>query len=147
MKGGGERRGVSENIVYATVVVRAGVLFYRCGVYVEQCVYIKAAFLYHPPQHTPQQMGSIDDNTSGGTYAYRVSKAGLNIVNKSLSLDLEPHNITAALLHPGWVRTDMVNNHGLIDTDECVAGLLKVLERGHEINGRWFDFANREIKW
>lgn len=108
-------------------------------------------------------MGSIDDNTSGGTYAYRASKAALNIgvwwvcmrgrqatastVNKSMSLDLEPHNITTALLHPGWVRTDMVNNSGLIDTDECVEGLLKVLQRGHEVNGRWFDYAQREIKW
>lgn len=93
------------------------------------------------------KMGSIDDNTSGGTYAYRASKAALNICNKSMSLDLEPHNITTALLHPGWVRTDMVNMSGLIDTDECVAGLLRVIERGHEINGRWFDYAQREIKW
>lgn len=68
-------------------------------------------------------------------------------VNKSMSLDLEPHNITTALLHPGWVRTDMVNHSGLIDTDECVEGLLKVLARGHEVNGRWFDYAQREIKW
>ena len=68
-------------------------------------------------------------------------------VNKSMSLDLEPHNITTALLHPGWVRTDMVNHSGLIHTDECVEGLLKVLQRGHEVNGRWFDYAQREIKW
>ena len=46
-------------------------------------------------------MGSIDDNTSGGSYAYRASKAALNIVNKSLSADLAGHNVECTLLHPG----------------------------------------------
>jgi NAD(P)-dependent dehydrogenase (short-subunit alcohol dehydrogenase family) len=46
-------------------------------------------------------MGSIDDNTSGGSYAYRASKAALNIVNKSLSADLAGHNVVCTLLHPG----------------------------------------------
>lgn len=47
------------------------------------------------------QMGSIDDNTSGGSYAYRASKAALNIVNKSLSADLAGNNVQCTLLHPG----------------------------------------------
>ena len=49
----------------------------------------------------PPQMGSIDDNTSGGSYAYRASKAALNIVKKSLSADLAGHNVVCTLLHPG----------------------------------------------
>ena len=47
------------------------------------------------------QMGSMEDNTSGGSYAYRASKAALNAVTKSLALDLEDKGITVALMHPG----------------------------------------------
>jgi NAD(P)-dependent dehydrogenase (short-subunit alcohol dehydrogenase family) len=47
------------------------------------------------------QVGSIDDNKSGGGYAYRSSKAALNIVNKSLTIDLAQDNIICTLLHPG----------------------------------------------
>lgn len=46
-------------------------------------------------------MGSMEDNTSGGSYAYRASKAALNAVTKSMALDLEEKGITVALLHPG----------------------------------------------
>ena len=47
------------------------------------------------------QMGSMEDNTSGGSYAYRASKAALNAVTKSLALDLKEKGIAVALLHPG----------------------------------------------
>src|SRR5262249_55999455 len=52
-------------------------------------------------------MGSIEDNTSGGSYAYRSSKAALNMVIRSLALDLRSRGITCVVLSPGWVRTDM----------------------------------------
>jgi len=51
------------------------------------------------------KMGSIDDNGSGGSYAYRASKCALNIVTKSLSIDLKDLGIDTILLHPGWVMT------------------------------------------
>lgn len=60
------------------------------------------------------KVGSVEDNRSGGGYAYRASKAALNIVNKSLSIDLSEKGITCVLLHPGYVRTDMTKNTGLI---------------------------------
>lgn len=47
------------------------------------------------------QVGSVDDNSSGGGYAYRASKSALNIINKSMSIDLKKDNITSVLLHPG----------------------------------------------
>ena len=52
---------------------------------------------------TVLQMGSMEDNTSGGSYAYRASKAALNAVTKSMALDLEDKGITVELLHPGDV--------------------------------------------
>ncbi|XP_017461160.1 PREDICTED: C-factor-like, partial [Rhagoletis zephyria] len=53
------------------------------------------------------QMGSIDDNKSGGSYAYRSSKAAQNMISKSLSVDLAPSKIIILALHPGWLQMDM----------------------------------------
>lgn len=72
------------------------------------------------------QMGSIEDNSSGGRYAYRMSKAALNAAGKSLAVDLP--DFVVALLHPGYVRTDMTKGNGFIDTPESADGLYQVLE-------------------
>lgn len=93
------------------------------------------------------KVGSVDDNQSGGGYAYRASKAALNIVNKSLSIDLSGEGVTCVLLHPGWVKTDMTGMTGLIDTHTCVAGLLGVLESDKPLQGHWYDYAGKEIPW
>jgi NAD(P)-dependent dehydrogenase (short-subunit alcohol dehydrogenase family) len=95
------------------------------------------------------KMGSVDDNGSGGSYAYRASKSALNIINKSLSIDLAQDNITSTLLHPGWVITDMVNNRGLITTAQSVQGMLNVLETKSEgeLNGSWHAFDGKVIPW
>lgn len=58
------------------------------------------------------RMGSIADNTSGGSYGYRMSKAALNAASMSLARDLEPRGIAVAILHPGFVQTDMVGGNG-----------------------------------
>jgi NAD(P)-dependent dehydrogenase (short-subunit alcohol dehydrogenase family) len=75
------------------------------------------------------RMGSIADNDSGGSYAYRMSKTAVNAAGKSLSIDLKPYGIAVAILHPGWVRTDMTGYGGLIDPDESAAGLIKRMEQ------------------
>ena len=74
------------------------------------------------------KMGSSADNGSGGTYAYRASKAALVIVSKSMAVDLEPDGIRVISLHPGWVRTDMGGPHGLIDVDRSVTGMISALD-------------------
>ena len=68
-------------------------------------------------------MGSMTDNTSGGSLLYRSSKAGLNAVMKSLSIDLRSRSIGVLILHPGWVRTDMGGKNALIDVKESVTGM------------------------
>lgn len=70
------------------------------------------------------RMGSITDNTSGGRYGYRMSKAALNIAGVSLSHDLKDKGIAVAILHPGYVKTDMTNNSGNISAEESVNGLI-----------------------
>lgn len=63
------------------------------------------------------RMGSMSDNTSGGYYGYRMSKAALNAAGVSLANDLKPKGIAVGLFHPGFVQTEMVNGAGDIDAD------------------------------
>lgn len=71
------------------------------------------------------RMGSIDDNSSGGSYGYRMSKVALNMAGKSLAIDLLPRGIAVALLHPGLVRTRMINfNPKGMAPEQAVRGLL-----------------------
>ncbi|MCX7946062.1 MAG: SDR family oxidoreductase [Hydrogenophilus sp.] len=70
------------------------------------------------------RMGSIEDNGSGGYYAYRMSKAALNAAGKSLAIDLRPRGVAVAILHPGFVRTRMVGFAGDITPEESAAGLV-----------------------
>lgn len=93
------------------------------------------------------KMGSLEDNTSGGSYAYRASKAAVNQVAKSLSMDLRAEGITVVLLHPGFVRTDMTRFSGLIDVDESVSGMISVLESSLPLGGRWYDYKQESIPW
>lgn len=51
-------------------------------------------------------LGSIGDNGSGGFYAYRSSKALVNMVTKSMSVDLKPMGISVVALAPGFVATE-----------------------------------------
>ena len=74
------------------------------------------------------RMGSIADNTSGGAYGYRMSKAAVNAAGRSLALDLGPSGVSVALLHPGWVRTDMTGGRGNWEAEDAAAGIVSRLE-------------------
>ena len=91
------------------------------------------------------RMGSIADNDSGGRYGYRMSKAAVNAAGKSLAVDLKPRGISVALLHPGFVRTDMTGHQGMIDPDESVRGLLARMDELTLENSGSFWHQNGEI--
>ena len=91
------------------------------------------------------RMGSIADNDSGGSYGYRMSKAALNAAGVSLARDLRGRGIAVAILHPGYVRTDMTGQSGLIDTDESVAGLLERIDELNLENSGSFWHTNGEL--
>jgi NAD(P)-dependent dehydrogenase (short-subunit alcohol dehydrogenase family) len=74
------------------------------------------------------RMGSIADNSSGGAYGYRMSKAALNMAGKSLAEDLKSDGIAVAILHPGMVKTDMIRGHGQVEPADAAAGLLSRIE-------------------
>ncbi|PKO25324.1 MAG: short-chain dehydrogenase [Betaproteobacteria bacterium HGW-Betaproteobacteria-8] len=94
------------------------------------------------------KMGSLDDNTSGGSYIYRSTKTAVNMVMKSLAIDLKPMGIASTILHPGWVRTDMGGPNGLIDAPESVAGMRRVIENlTLENSGRFVAYDGKEVPW
>ncbi|TCS36166.1 SDR family oxidoreductase [Reinekea marinisedimentorum] len=93
------------------------------------------------------KMGSMGDNNSGGSYIYRSSKAALNACIKSLSIDLAPEILVAAL-HPGWVQTDMGGANALITAQESVAGLASVIDQLNELTtGQFIDYSGKLIPW
>lgn len=94
------------------------------------------------------KMGSIDDNTSGGSYMYRSTKTAINMVMKSLSVDLAPAGIAVVTLHPGWVETDMGGPNALINTETSVAGLRQVIDNlSLDNTGRFIAYDGKEIAW
>lgn len=74
------------------------------------------------------RMGCIADNTSGGHYGYRMSKAAVNMAGVSLARDLKDRDISLILLHPGYVDTDMTNHSGNVAPADAAAGLLKRID-------------------
>jgi NAD(P)-dependent dehydrogenase (short-subunit alcohol dehydrogenase family) len=93
-------------------------------------------------------MGSIGDNTSGGSYAYRSSKAAVNMAVKSLSIDLAPRRVTCVVIHPGWVRTDMGGPGGKLSPAESIAAMRAVIEGlGPGDSGKFLSYAGREFPW
>ncbi len=94
------------------------------------------------------RMGSIDDNASGGSYIYRSSKAAVNMVTKTMAVDLAKRGITAVVFHPGWVRTDMGGASAPMSVEQSVTGLRRVLARlTPEDSGRFLAWDGEEVPW
>ena len=95
------------------------------------------------------RMGSIADNTSGGSYGYRMSKAALNMAGRSLAVDLKPKGIAVAILHPGLVATRMINfNPNGISPQQSVEGLLKRIDAlTLETSGSFWHANGEELPW
>ncbi len=94
------------------------------------------------------KMGSIDDNTSGGCYAYRTSKAAVNMIAKNLSHDLAQRGISALVLHPGWVKTDMGGEHAPLGKEASIAGMRQVIaDMEPARSGKFFAYDGAEVSW
>jgi len=94
------------------------------------------------------RMGSVADNDSGGRYAYRASKAALNAVGKSLSVDLKDKGVIVMVLHPGWVKTDMGGPNGLLTPSESVSAQLDLIARANPaMSGRFFHVSGEDLPW
>lgn len=94
------------------------------------------------------KVGSMTENTSGGGYIYRSSKAALNSVVKSLSNDLSSQDFTVLALHPGWVQTEMGGPNALIDTQTSAAGLVEVIESADlSRSGEFINYDGTALPW
>jgi NAD(P)-dependent dehydrogenase (short-subunit alcohol dehydrogenase family) len=94
------------------------------------------------------RMGSIDDNSSGGAYGYRMSKAALNMAGKSLAVDLRPRGVAVAILHPGMVKTEMTGDHGQVEPVDAARDLLaRIDELTLESSGGFWHAKGQRLPW
>ena len=92
-------------------------------------------------------LGSIENN-SGGYYDYRASKAALNTMNKSLSIELESEGFTCVVLHPGWVKTDLGGERAPLEPAQSIKGMLAVIQGlEDDDNGKFYDYQGNAIPW
>ena len=93
------------------------------------------------------QLGSIAE-ANGGRYAYRLSKAALNMATKLLAGDLRAEGFLTVALHPGWVQTRMGGTAAPVPPEQSVAGMLGIIDGlTAEQSGHTFDFQGRPIPW
>jgi len=93
------------------------------------------------------RMGSIADNTSGGYYGYRVSKAAVNMIGMSLAQDLKSRGIAVALLHPGMVATDMTGGRG-VAAEQAARGLIaRMDELELSKTGGFWHAEGQQLPW
>ena len=94
------------------------------------------------------RMGSVEDNTSGSMYGYRMSKAAVNMAGRSLSHDLRNEGVAVGLLHPGYVRTGMTGGNGNWNADEAAAALVSRIDEITLDNSGTFRHANGDsLPW
>jgi NAD(P)-dependent dehydrogenase (short-subunit alcohol dehydrogenase family) len=93
-------------------------------------------------------MGSIEDNGIGGSYPYRISKVGLNMLGRTLSNDYPESEVQFLLLHPGWAKTRMGGEGAKIDPDTSVSGMRDVIaDLDEEMNGEFFNYEGTRMPW
>ena len=94
------------------------------------------------------RMGSIGDNTSGGMYGYRMSKAAVNAAGRSLAHDLAPRGIAVAILHPGFVRTQMTGNSGDVEPAHAAADLIARIDAlDAQSSGQFLHAKGEALPW
>ena len=93
-------------------------------------------------------MGSIGDNSSGGAYAYRVSKCALNMIVKNIAIDLRERGVIAVALHPGWVKTRMGGTQAPLSLSESVQGQQQLLFNLTKAqSGGFFNYDGKILPW
>ncbi len=96
--------------------------------------------------HISTGMASISDNTSGGAYGYRMSKAALNIASKSIAVNYRGERIISVVLNPGWVQTEMGGSGAPTPVSESVTGLLRVIDGlTLERSGLFLDYRQGDV--
>jgi NAD(P)-dependent dehydrogenase (short-subunit alcohol dehydrogenase family) len=93
-------------------------------------------------------MGSVEDCTSGKSYAYRASKSALNMFSAAMKNELRDANISIVILHPGWVQTDMGGPNATVTPLDSIAGMIqRVEEQTLELSGRFVQYDGESLPW
>ena len=95
-------------------------------------------------------LGSISENVKqGGMYPYRSSKAALNAVTRSLSLDLRNKNVSAVSIHPGWVKTDLGGKNAPLTPEQSVSDVLSFVDNfdAGSMNGNFYNNLGEKMEW
>jgi NAD(P)-dependent dehydrogenase (short-subunit alcohol dehydrogenase family) len=93
-------------------------------------------------------MGSLADNTSGGSIAYRSSKAALNMVMRSAAIDLKPRGISCVVVNPGWVKTGMGDPNATLIPQESVSAIRRLIATlGRKDTGKFYHYDGSEYPW
>ena len=94
------------------------------------------------------RMGSIADTTSGSRYGYRMSKAAVNMAGMSLAHDLKSHGVAVAILHPGFVQTDMTGGAGDVPPEVSAKGLIqRIDELSLATSGTFWHAQGQILPW
>ncbi|HEX4406048.1 MAG TPA: SDR family oxidoreductase, partial [Polyangia bacterium] len=94
------------------------------------------------------RMGSIGDNGSGRGYAYRMSKAALNMATRNIAHEVKAFGGIAVALHPGWVKTEMGGEGASEEIADAIARITKLVERlAPDDSGRFWHASGEELPW
>jgi NAD(P)-dependent dehydrogenase (short-subunit alcohol dehydrogenase family) len=98
--------------------------------------------------HVSSGMASIGDNSRGGAYAYRMSKAALNMAGKTLAIELAREGVASIVVEPGWVKTDMGGAGAPLGVEESAAQLIALFDRlGMESTGKFLSRKGEPFPW
>lgn len=98
--------------------------------------------------HISSGMGSIKDNTSGGSYAYRMSKAALNMASRSMAVDLRDRSVISVVFNPGWVKTDMGGRSAPLAVEDSVSALVARIDAlTMKDSGRFLNWRGEDYEW
>ena len=93
-------------------------------------------------------LGSISTNDDGGWTAYRISKAALNQLVRTIAAELSAEKFTCVAISPGWVRTDMGGSGASLSPEESVRSMLRVIDRLRPSdNSRFLDRNGKDVPW
>ena len=93
-------------------------------------------------------LGSIENNTRGGNYGYRESKAALNMFTRSLAAELRPDGFKCIVMSPGWVRTDMGGPAARLSPAESIGAMITVMDGlKPEDSGRFLNYTGKPVPW
>jgi NAD(P)-dependent dehydrogenase (short-subunit alcohol dehydrogenase family) len=94
------------------------------------------------------RVGSIGDNPTGGSYAYRSSKTALNMAMVNAAHELKNRGITILLIHPGWVQTDMGGPTAPVTIEQSITGVRRIIDKATPAEtGHFYDYTGRQLPW